>query len=160
MSSYAERARLASLVFVALRHELCSFSSRGQTALIYCAERARFELAVPLPVRQFSKLVVSATHPSLLLFNERGGKNNKSMLITKLDLQKKVFFQCFFFVLPLILLKSSVLIGLSFPADQRNFPFYGASFSKNAASNQYAASNAGKNAQILPIQASNNHISR
>ena len=31
----------------------------------FFAERARFELAVPLPVRQFSKLVVSATHPSL-----------------------------------------------------------------------------------------------
>ena len=32
---------------------------------VFFAERARFELAVPLPVRQFSKLVVSATHPSL-----------------------------------------------------------------------------------------------
>ena len=31
------------------------------------AERARFELAEELPLRQFSKLVVSATHPSLRL---------------------------------------------------------------------------------------------
>ncbi len=30
------------------------------------AEAARFELAVQLPVRQFSKLVVSATHPHFL----------------------------------------------------------------------------------------------
>ena len=31
------------------------------------AEAARFELAVQFPVRQFSKLVVSATHPHLLM---------------------------------------------------------------------------------------------
>ena len=31
------------------------------------AEAARFELAEQLPVRQFSKLVVSATHPHLHL---------------------------------------------------------------------------------------------
>ncbi len=31
------------------------------------AEAARFELAVRLPVRQFSKLVVSATHPHFLI---------------------------------------------------------------------------------------------
>ncbi len=31
--------------------------------LSFRAEAARFELAVRLPVRQFSKLVVSATHP-------------------------------------------------------------------------------------------------
>ena len=29
------------------------------------AERTRFELAVELPLRQFSKLLVSATHPPL-----------------------------------------------------------------------------------------------
>ena len=29
------------------------------------AERTRFELAVGLPLRQFSKLLVSATHPPL-----------------------------------------------------------------------------------------------
>ncbi len=37
------------------------------------AEATRFELVVRLPVRQFSKLVVSATHPnfpSLFLFSE------------------------------------------------------------------------------------------
>jgi hypothetical protein len=38
-----------------------------QNDLLHCqyAERAGFEPAVQLPVRQFSKLVVSATHPSL-----------------------------------------------------------------------------------------------
>ena len=30
------------------------------------AEATRFELVVRLPVRQFSKLVVSATHPNFL----------------------------------------------------------------------------------------------
>jgi uncharacterized protein with HEPN domain len=38
--------------------------------LHYIAERAGFEPAVQLPVRQFSKLVVSATHPSLQGFKE------------------------------------------------------------------------------------------
>ena len=32
------------------------------------AEATRFELVVRLPVRQFSKLMVSATHPHFLLF--------------------------------------------------------------------------------------------
>ncbi len=31
--------------------------------LFFCAEAARFELAEQSPVRQFSKLLVSATHP-------------------------------------------------------------------------------------------------
>ena len=35
--------------------------------MLLFAVRARFELAVQLPVRQFSKLVVSATHPSHLI---------------------------------------------------------------------------------------------
>ena len=34
---------------------------------LYIAERTRFELVVGLLLRQFSKLVVSATHPPLLL---------------------------------------------------------------------------------------------
>ncbi len=42
--------------------------------LHYIAERAGFEPAVRLPVRQFSKLVVLATHPSLQWFKELGGK--------------------------------------------------------------------------------------
>ena len=42
------------------------------------AERAGFEPAVRLPVRQFSKLVVLATHPSLQWFKELGGKISKS----------------------------------------------------------------------------------
>ena len=33
-----------------------------------CAERGGFEPPVQSPVRQFSKLLVSATHPSLLVF--------------------------------------------------------------------------------------------
>lgn len=37
------------------------------TPKTFSAERAGFEPAVPFPVRQFSKLVVSATHPSLRL---------------------------------------------------------------------------------------------
>ncbi len=44
------------------------FSGRDTTALhpeIYNAERGGFEPPVQLPVRQFSKLVVSATHPPL-----------------------------------------------------------------------------------------------
>ena len=37
------------------------------TCVVGCskAERTRFELAVELPLRQFSKLLVSATHPPL-----------------------------------------------------------------------------------------------
>ena len=35
--------------------------------VFFSAEAARFELAVQFPVRQFSKLVVSATHPHLLM---------------------------------------------------------------------------------------------
>ena len=37
------------------------------------AEGRRFELLVPLRVRQFSKLVVSATHPTFLTFAFIGG---------------------------------------------------------------------------------------
>ena len=47
------------------------FKTNVETRLIASlqgfAERARFELAEELPLRQFSKLVVSATHPSLRL---------------------------------------------------------------------------------------------
>jgi hypothetical protein len=43
--------------------------------LHYYAERAGFEPAVQLPVRQFSKLVVSATHPSLQMSKELGEQN-------------------------------------------------------------------------------------
>ena len=47
-----------------------------ETSLLGFAERARFELAEELPLRQFSKLVVSATHPPLRGFiSEIGGKN-------------------------------------------------------------------------------------
>ena len=46
------------------------------TSLQGFAERARFELAEEFPLRQFSKLVVSATHPPLRGFiSEIGGKN-------------------------------------------------------------------------------------
>jgi hypothetical protein len=36
---------------------------KGREGISKGAEAARFELAVRLPVRQFSKLLVSATHP-------------------------------------------------------------------------------------------------
>ena len=49
---------------------------RLRAGLLLVAERARFELAEELPLRQFSKLVVSATHPPLRGFiSEIGGKN-------------------------------------------------------------------------------------
>ena len=38
----------------------------GKTAFIILAEGTRFELVVGLLLRQFSKLVVSATHPPFL----------------------------------------------------------------------------------------------
>ncbi len=41
------------------------------TCLLARAEATRFELVVRLPVRQFSKLLVSATHPHFLDFLER-----------------------------------------------------------------------------------------
>ena len=49
---------------------LCFLGSQGQLvgtqlAAPVVAERTRFELAVGLPLRQFSKLLVSATHPPL-----------------------------------------------------------------------------------------------
>ena len=39
-----------------------------QLVTLVLAERTRFELAVGLPLRQFSKLLVSATHPPLQCF--------------------------------------------------------------------------------------------
>ena len=51
-----------------------TFSGSHPFFLHYIAERAGFEPAVQLPVRQFSKLVVSATHPSLQGFKELGRK--------------------------------------------------------------------------------------
>lgn len=50
---------------------------------------ARFELAVQLPVRQFSKLLVSATHPSHPMFNERMAKVQKHSVFES-------FFRIFF----------------------------------------------------------------
>ena len=52
-------------------------------------EEAGFEPAVQLPVRQFSKLVVLATHPSLRVFKELEGKINKTHDNSKLFKKKK-----------------------------------------------------------------------
>ena len=55
------------------------------------AEAARFELAVRLPVRQFSKLLVSATHPNFLecAFFGCGCKDRMFFLIKKIF--RKIF---------------------------------------------------------------------
>jgi hypothetical protein len=47
------------------------------------AERGGFEPPVQLPVRQFSKLVVSATHPSLLFFLFKATNVGKQVLSAK-----------------------------------------------------------------------------
>ena len=51
----------------ALHPEMCYFFPKN-VPLSNLAERGGFEPPVQLPVRQFSKLLVSATHPSLLKF--------------------------------------------------------------------------------------------
>ena len=87
---YAERAGLSQPPKVgfrwsSLRGVHLEFIERARTRegshpemillLHYYAERAGFEPAVQLPVRQFSKLVVSATHPSLQMSKELGEQN-------------------------------------------------------------------------------------
>ena len=52
----------------------------------FVAVGARFELAVQLPVRQFSKLLVSATHPSHHVFNERMAKVQKHSVFQSFSL--------------------------------------------------------------------------
>ena len=55
----AERARLSSMLPIGGRTRATShLAKKIKQSYIKFAERARFELAVPLPVRQFSKLVV------------------------------------------------------------------------------------------------------
>ena len=53
-------------ILLCLIHNFSSrYTQRGEALrLLLFAVRAGFEPAVRLPVRQFSKLVVSATHPS------------------------------------------------------------------------------------------------
>ena len=71
----------SGITFSDLRNGMnpCGFSSLMKSLVIDSfAERAGFEPAVRLPVRQFSKLVVLATHPSLQWFKELGGKISKS----------------------------------------------------------------------------------
>src|SRR5690606_34576196 len=63
--------------------EPCGFSSLFTFIII--AVGAGFEPAVRLPVRQFSKLVVSATHPSHRTLKERGAK----IVISAIDSIKK-----------------------------------------------------------------------
>jgi hypothetical protein len=54
-----ERAVLSSMLPIGGRTRTTSYLAKKIKHLyIKFAERARFELAVPLPVRQFSKLVV------------------------------------------------------------------------------------------------------
>mgnify|MGYP006967134176 CR=1 FL=1 len=45
----------------------------NKSCLNFSAEAGGFEPPVRLPVRQFSKLVVSATHPNFLPFEVPGG---------------------------------------------------------------------------------------
>ena len=51
------------------------------------AEATRFELVVRLPVRQFSKLVVSATHPNFLAFAFAGANIGRNFRLSKLFFQ-------------------------------------------------------------------------
>ena len=52
------------------RFPVDSFVKSGMSPLLIpLAEKGGFEPPVQLPVRQFSKLLVSATHPSLLRRN-------------------------------------------------------------------------------------------
>gem|GEM_PF-2258450 len=68
---FEERAGLHRALSLASGRTRCGFHPLTTFFLaLHSAERAGFEPAVQLPVRQFSKLVVSATHPSLL-----GSKN-------------------------------------------------------------------------------------
>jgi hypothetical protein len=69
-------AESASLAFAAFRHE----TGGHLPSPCFAAVRAGFEPAVQLPVRQFSKLVVSASHPPHQNFmsKELRGKNNNS----------------------------------------------------------------------------------
>ena len=79
---------------------------------------ARFELAVQLPVRQFSKLLVSATHPS---HHPRltEGKNNTFFSFLRIFLQKKSILvnKCSFFtsnsyLFPLMPLYTTYYFGI------------------------------------------------
>ena len=70
------------------------------------AERARFDLAEELPLRQFSKLVVSATHPPLRGFiSEIGGKNTLFFDMTMASTKKNfdVDFDIGFWLFPIFL---------------------------------------------------------
>lgn len=70
------------------------------------AEKGGFEPPVQLPVRQFSKLLVSATHPSLQFLN-------RQRLYRELGLQKYTFF----FKLPNIF-ATKIQIMLHFSVNQ------------------------------------------
>ncbi len=105
-------ARLHRLCLCALRFAPGRTSSHLGIAshLNLIAVGARFELAVQLPVRQFSKLLVSATHPS---HHPRltEGKNNTFFSFLRIFLQKKSILvnKCSFFtgnsyLFPLMLL--------------------------------------------------------
>ncbi len=79
------------------------------TPKVYSAERAGFEPAVPLPVRQFSKLVVSATHPSLCL-SEKVCKYRSFLFYSQIkDKKKTVFLVLFFLFFSKLLINNSLL---------------------------------------------------
>ena len=60
-------------IFVTLFVTLKAKTALQISVMPFSAVRAGFEPAVRLPVRQFSKLVVSATHPNFLPFEVPGG---------------------------------------------------------------------------------------
>ena len=74
----AQEGPCVALLFFVHRHPLCKQACNGlpvykkspqallESFFCCCAVRGGFEPPVRLPVRQFSKLVVSATHPSHL----------------------------------------------------------------------------------------------
>ena len=63
-----------------------------ETIALFCfAEAGGFEPPVQLPVRQFSKLVVSATHPNFLLISAKPQKRCKDRIIFLYLKIKKLF---------------------------------------------------------------------
>ena len=75
------------------------FPHRGLCRGLF-AEGTRFELVVRLPVRQFSKLLVSATHPPFRKFRLKHTAKNKNKLSRTAKIQKfivsTIFFVCLY----------------------------------------------------------------
>ena len=82
---YMKRASHKPIHFLRLQaiDEMSGHKKKAAMLPFLIAERARFELAERFPLRQFSKLVVSATHPPLRGFvSEIGRKNTLFPAIT------------------------------------------------------------------------------